>query len=114
LPLRSLLEKAGYAKAISLSETIKKREGKFYLSQKDLTNWAYYLLLMQHKNDEAIEIFKLYTYLYPTDSDAYEGLGDGYEATGNFKGAIVAYKKTLELDPKNLNVAKKLKARSRN
>jgi CubicO group peptidase (beta-lactamase class C family) len=109
LPLRSILEKEGYTKAISLSEKIRKRDGKFYLSQRDLTNWAYYLLLIQHKTKEAIEIFKLYVHLYPSDSDAHEGLGEGFYAIGDFKNAASAYTKSLELDPKNENSAKRLK-----
>ncbi|WP_379091570.1 serine hydrolase [Pedobacter sp. UC225_65] len=110
LPLRTLLEKEGYTKAIALSERIKKRDGKFYLSQKDLTNWAYYLLLIQHENKKALEIFKLYIYLYPTDVDAHEGLAETYEANGDFKNAINTYKKVLEIEPKNTNANKKLNA----
>ena len=109
LPLRALLEKEGYNKAIQLSEKIKKPDGKFFLSERDLTNWAYYLLLIQHKPEEAVELFKLYVHLYPSDANAYEGLGEAYQSTGDLKNAIVAYKKTLELDPKNTNASKKLK-----
>lgn len=109
LPLRSLLEKEGYANAIPLFEKVKKQDGKFYLSQKDLTNWAYYLLLIQHKTREAIEIFKLYVYVYPSDPDAHEGLGEGFYTIGDLKNAASAYKKCLELDPKNTNAAKKMK-----
>ena len=114
LPLRTLLEKEGYPRAIPLSEKIRKREGKFYLSERDLTNWAYYLLLIQHKTKEAIEIFKLYVYLYPSDADAYEGLGEGYNAVGDFKNAMICYKKAVELDPKNTSAAKKLKVLLKN
>jgi len=110
LPLRALLEKEGYTKAIDLSERIKKRDGKFYLSQRDLTNWAYYLLLIQQEHKKALEIFKLYIYLYPTDVNGYEGLAETYEADGDLKNAISNYKKVLEIEPKNTNAEKKLNA----
>jgi len=110
LPLRALLEKEGYTKAIALSERIKKRDGKFYLSQRDLTNWAYYLLLIQQEHKKALEIFKLYIYLYPTDVNGYEGLAETYEADGDIKNAISTYKKVLEIEPKNTNAEKKLNA----
>lgn len=109
LPLRNLLEQHGYIKAISIAEKLFKQDSKFYLSERDLTNWAYSLLLLQNRKKEAVEIFKLYVKLYPASTDAYDGLGEGYEALGNLKNAIVSYKQALNLDAKNDHAAKRLK-----
>lgn len=113
LPLRTLLEKQGYEKAIALNDKLKKSNNQFYLSQRDLTNWAYNLLLIQQKKKEAIAIFKLYAHLYQTDSNAHEGLAEGYYAIGDTKNAITSFKKALELNPKNENAAQKLKILSK-
>lgn len=109
LPLRTLLEKQGYEKAIPLHDKLSKSNNQFYLSQRDLTNWAYYLLLIQQKKREAIAIFKLYVHQYQADPAAHEGLAEGYYAIGDTKNAITSFKKVLELNPKNTNAAEKLK-----
>ncbi|WP_316762186.1 serine hydrolase [Pedobacter aquatilis] len=109
LALRLLLEKQGYKKAIMLNERMRKKDAKSIMTQRDLTNWGYYLLLLQNRPNEAIEIFKLYAHLYPKDSDAWEGLAKGYKATGDNQNAIIFFQKTLQLDPNNVNAIQKLK-----
>jgi CubicO group peptidase (beta-lactamase class C family) len=109
MPLRRLLEQQGYAKAIPLAEKMRRQDDKFYPSERDLSNWAYYLLLLQNKKNEATEIFKLYTHLYPASANAYDSLGEGYEAIGSVKNAIECYRQVLKLEAKNEHASGRLK-----
>jgi predicted alpha/beta superfamily hydrolase len=49
----------------------------------------------------AITLFQLNAELYPASPKAYEGLGDGWMAKGDFKQAIAFYEKSLALRPGN-------------
>src|SRR5438094_8522008 len=60
------------------------------------------------KVKEAIEIFKLNVEVYPQASNAYDSLGEAYMVHGDKELAIVNYKKSLELDPKNINATAQL------
>ncbi|WP_442587257.1 serine hydrolase [Pedobacter sp. AW31-3R] len=108
LPLRHLLEKQGYTKAIQLMEKIRKKDSKFQFQERELENWAYNLLLLQHKKTEALEIFKLYVHLYPESPDASFGLAEGYDAVDDTRNAIAYYKRTLDLNPQHEQAKKRL------
>jgi TolA-binding protein len=69
-----------------------------------------YQLLQTKKVSDAIEIFKLNVEMYPLSSNAYDSLGEGYMTRGDKELSIAAYKKSLELDPKNTNATIKIAA----
>ena len=46
-------------------------------------------------------LFKLNTRAYPLSANAWDSLGDGYEATNDVQGARVAYARSVELNPGN-------------
>ena len=59
---------------------------------------------MEEGNEaEALKIFKLNTELYPQGFIAYDGYGECLLLLGQKEKAIEAYKKSLELNPKNTN-----------
>ena len=66
-------------------------------------------LLKEKKFDQAIEILKLSVEANPQSADSYELLGDAYAKSGNRELAIKSYEKSLELDPRDLDVAESLK-----
>jgi len=66
-------------------------------------NFIAYQLMGQDKKEEALEILKLNTELYPTGFNAFDSYGECLLALGNKKEARIAYKKSLELNPKNKN-----------
>jgi tetratricopeptide (TPR) repeat protein len=74
----------------------------------DMLNQVGYDLLGQSKNDLAIAAFKLNVAEHPTSGNAYDSLGEAYAMTGDKKQATAAYKKAVELDPKNENAKRSL------
>lgn len=68
-----------------------------------------YLLMRSSKLTEAIEMFKINTEMYPQSSNVYDSLGEAYMKAGNKDLAILNYKKSLELDPKNTQAIQVLK-----
>jgi len=86
-------------------ENIKK--SKYDLSESAI-NYLGYQLMGHEKKEEALEIFKLNTELYPSGFNAFDSYGDCLLALGDKENAIIAYKKSLELNPKNKNAEKVL------
>lgn len=56
-----------------------------------------YLLLGQGKKKEAVRIFQINYSLYPESSNVTSSLGEGYYEIGEFKKAVVALERALEL-----------------
>jgi steroid delta-isomerase-like uncharacterized protein len=62
-----------------------------------------YKLLTDKKVNEAIEVFKLNTKLYPNAWNTFDSLGEAYAMAGNKKLAIENYEKSMKLNPQNEN-----------
>jgi tetratricopeptide (TPR) repeat protein len=66
---------------------------------------------MEHKHmPEALTTFKLNTELFPKSDNVYNSYGDGLAESGDKASAIAMYKKSLEINPKNEDSSKALKA----
>ncbi|WP_445430782.1 tetratricopeptide repeat protein [Chryseobacterium indoltheticum] len=72
-----------------------------------MNTWGYQLL-EQNKKNEALQVFKLNTLLFPKSWNVYDSYGEILENLGNRKEAIINYKKSLELNPDNTNARKYL------
>lgn len=70
----------------------------FQSIEADINSFGYRLVSLK-KMDEAIEIFKLNTELYPESANAYDSLGEAYATVGNREEAIKAYEKAVKCDP---------------
>ncbi len=69
-------------------------------------NWlGYHFALWWGREKEALDIFQLNVELYPGSADVYDSLGEAYLLSGRTEEAIAAYRKSLELDPKNQHAA---------
>ena len=66
-----------------------------------------YHLMAQENYKEAIKIFELNTKLFPDGFNTYDSYGECLLRLGDKKNAIIAYEKSLKLNPKN-NGAKKI------
>ena len=55
-----------------------------------------YTLLQEHKNPEALRTFELVVKTYPESPNAYDGMGDYYEAVGNKQEALRYAKMAIE------------------
>jgi thiol-disulfide isomerase/thioredoxin len=69
-----------------------------------------YVLLSAKNNNEALNVFRLNTMLYPDNANSFDSLAEAWERTGNKKEAIAAYEKLLVLKPGDENVKKKIEA----
>lgn len=67
-----------------------------------------YVLLAAHKHVEAINVFKLNTFIYPNTAGVFDSLGEAYETIGNKPAAINAYEKLLLLKPTDENAKKRI------
>ena len=75
-----------------------------------INEMGYKFLNVPNKLDEAIKFLELNTKNYPTSFNAFDSLGDGYAAKGYKEKAIVAYKKSIAINPNVEETQKKLKA----
>ncbi len=67
-----------------------------------------YVLLAQHNDIEALNIFKLNTLLFPDYAGTYDSLGEAFYNLGNKAAAKLNYEKVLALSPGNENAVKML------
>ena len=72
-------------------------------------NQAGYRLLRENKIKEAIILFRLNVDFYPNSWNVYDSLGEAYAASGAKALAVISYKKSLELNPKNTGALEALK-----
>ena len=62
-----------------------------------------YELLNEGNLSQAIEVFRLNVLAFPGSSNAYDSLGEGYMNAGEVDLALQNYRKSLALDPRNVN-----------
>jgi tetratricopeptide (TPR) repeat protein len=67
-----------------------------------------YVLLAQHKYNEALNIFRLNTFLYPDKSGTFDSLGEAYYTIGKKEEAKKNYEQVLVLKPHDENAKKML------
>ncbi|WP_141591268.1 serine hydrolase [Myxococcus sp. AB056] len=104
------LGKGSAAEAIANYRALKKtKEAQYDFSESQLNRVGYHLLSGGRVAD-AIEVFKLNVETFPKGANCYDSLGEAYAAHGDKEQAIANYRKSLELDPKNENAVKMLKA----
>ncbi|MGB2666464.1 MAG: hypothetical protein WAK48_20850, partial [Candidatus Acidiferrum sp.] len=60
-----------------------------------------YAFLQEKDPSSAVVLFKLNTKVYPDSANAWDSLGDGYEATNDIQDARMAYARSVELNPDN-------------
>ena len=101
------LESKGYKKAIQVVEELQKTN-KLKFAEDELNTWGY-KLINQKKKQQALEVFKLNTYLFPLSANTHDSLAETYWLLGNTKKAVDQYKKVLRLKPDNKHAKEQLK-----
>jgi len=104
-PISALHEKnTSLKKTIELIkiENKKGQQSSYNTSENEINRFAYELLNNGEKND-ALDVFKLNTELYPKAFNTFDSLGECLLLLGKKEEGIKAYKKSLELNPKNEN-----------
>jgi CubicO group peptidase (beta-lactamase class C family) len=82
-PLRTILERQGYAEAVAHYQALKAGRPEYYLSERDLINWGYYELLIHQQLAKAEALFHVAASVYPASQEAKEGLADVKKAFGS-------------------------------
>ena len=94
----SITETIGFIK----SENKKGAESEYNTTEAGLNSFAYELLNSKKESD-ALEVFILNTQLYPNGYNTFDSLGECLLRLGKRKEGLEAYKRSLELNPKNDN-----------
>lgn len=101
-------EKGGAA-AVARYRKLKTEEPEKYdFAERELNNLGYQLL-NRDKVRDAIEIFKLNVEMFPEAFNPYDSLGEAYLRAGEQKLALENYKKSVELNPNNVNGVRAIK-----
>lgn len=90
------------------SEHTKGINSLYNVGEDEINNFGYQLI-SENKNNEALEIFKLNTQLYPQAWNTYDSYGELLLKLNHKKEAYKNYKKSLQLNPKNDNAIRVLK-----
>jgi tetratricopeptide (TPR) repeat protein len=104
-----------YAKTNSLEKTVelikaekeKGNRAKYNVTESEINSFGYELM-NSNKVEEALVIFTLNTKLYPNGFNTFDSLGECLLKLNRKEESINAYKKSLELNPKNENATKVL------
>jgi len=98
-----LLEAHRFSEAIErLKETRKNNRWDIDVRESTL-NSVGYRFLRKKDFDAAVTVFKLNTKFYPSSYNTWDSLGEAYYKMGKKELALVNYKKSLELNPGNIN-----------
>ena len=99
-------KEVGIKQAINNYKTLTntKDSTKYFFNERECNSLGYYLL-RNNKIDDAIQLFKFNAEQFPASSNVFDSLGEAYLNAGDKKNALLSYKKVLELDPNNGNVA---------
>lgn len=98
--LNAKFSSSGADSGAAAYQDFKARYGEKLVSEQML-NQIGYDLLGSNKVDPAISVFKLNAAEHPASANAFDSLGEAFEAKGDKKEAKAAYTKSLELDPQN-------------
>jgi hypothetical protein len=74
---------------------------RYMTGEEKTINSLGYALLQEKDPSSAVVLFKLNTKAYPDSANAWDSLGDGYEATNDVQDARAAYARSVELNPGN-------------
>ena len=104
-----VLIKQGDKAAAEFLENAMKDTANYYLDEDELNfigydligkQFAFHLPVVNHYQ-EALQVFKLNTELFPQSWKAYDSYGEALLKNGNKAEAIKMYKKSIELNPNN-------------
>lgn len=96
---------ANFKNTKQVFEGLKKNNSNFELDESEINSWGYQLVELGKVN-EALEVLKFNTYLFPESWNVYDSYGEILESQGSRKEAIINYKKSLKLNPDNIGAAK--------
>lgn len=106
--LADVIKEDGIETAVKQFKQMKDEKELFTLKENEM-NQLGYSYLSENKINEAIAVFKLNVDAFPKSVNVYDSYGEALLKKGNKEAAIVNYKKSLELNPRNTGAVKVLK-----
>lgn len=107
--LAAELARQDFRNAHAVYTTMYGQENHAHLSETELNAWGY-ALLGNGAIGHAVELFRLTTQVYPNSANAFDSLAEAYTLSGDKNQAILNYRRSLNLDPKNDNARRQLQA----
>jgi CubicO group peptidase (beta-lactamase class C family) len=104
-----LLQAGKVDEAVAAYRVIKKEKPDNVAVSEQRLNTLGYELLRAKKTRESVAVFALNAELYPQSFNVYDSLGDAYAESGDKELAIRNYRRSLELNPQNMNATRMLK-----
>ena len=101
------MEKGADYAAVRLNE-LKADTENYNLSENDMNNMAYEMLENNHL-EQALETFKINTFLFPASDNAYESYGEGLLKINKKDEALSMFNKALKINPDNADARTMLK-----
>lgn len=106
--LSKVIYEDGVNEAEKVFNELKMDTDNFNLSENEMNNLGYELL-KRDMIDEALFAFRMNVIQFPKSFNVYDSYAEVWYKKGNKDSAIVHYKKSLELNPRNSNAIKYLK-----
>jgi tetratricopeptide (TPR) repeat protein len=98
---------------IALIQSAKLDNSDYDLSERAINSLGYQLM-RQNRQEAALKIFKLNTSLYPNAYNTFDSYGECLVKMGKIAEGTRAYKKSLELNPRNESAIKALAVLEKN
>ncbi len=100
LAIEEAVRLRGAAAGLSVYDSLRKQIDSTAFPENLLNNLGYRFLSLNRPGD-AVALFRRNVELFPQSSNAYDSLGDGFQAIGNNDAAIASYLKSYALDNRN-------------
>jgi CubicO group peptidase (beta-lactamase class C family) len=107
--LGATIARRGVVQGIAEYRELKRTDPIGYDFAEGRLNTIGHMLLERKRTADAIAIFTLNAEEYPRSANAYDGLGDAYEQSGQLDLATTNYRKAVEINPKDQHAADKVK-----
>jgi hypothetical protein len=111
-PASKIIEDGGIDSLMESLARIRKlmdEGGDIYVEEMAI-NYLGYNYMRMEKYDEALAVLKLNVDAHPKSANVYDSYAEALMKSGDKKGAIKNYKKSLQLDPDNKNAWEKLQS----
>ena len=100
--MAELIDQKGAEAGIDFYKSRKASDEEGKISEREINDLGYYLL-RDDRPDDAVKIFKLNIEEHPESFNVYDSYAEALMDKGDNAGAIANYKKSIAIDPQNIN-----------
>ena len=100
--LELALSRQGYGDVDAVVRQVRGNHPELFLSEPYVNAWGYRLLQGGHAKD-AVKMFEYNTQCFPKSWNAYDSLAEAFAVTGDVKGSIANYRRSLEMNSANMH-----------